>query len=719
MPVSLDYMPTSKGRSPGRPSKKGAEERGMKLLRDVIRTQEDGLYDIHAEWYEQIQFVSGLQHMFFHKGIGRTVPYPQADDHRVRIVYNEVLPIVEGQQALLLSRDPKRKVVPLTDNEDLIDAAEFANGLLDWAVEYHTIEEVAMDVASWLAETGNAFIHVGWDPTSGREMQLSDGSSFFEGNPILEAVPPFQIGIHPHAKKFEDSPYCTRQSLMPKEWLEAFNKKAADQLGEQNQVTGGPGSYELELLNYQPRSRNGVGYGSIGAMVGDVKSFFTLWQLYLVPTVEYPDGLFIMAAGIGNQPEVLVHYGPNPYKRLPFVHFKMLNRPGRMLGDCYVPHLMPANRAFNRFNGQLIENGNFIANPMLFVPHSIPGELVTNIPGEKIPFRDGLQTPPFYLTSPPLPPYVIDARNTAREYMASLASPVGPDSDDMASRATSGIQLSLIEEMRSRKVAPMIRRWELAWEKVWKHYLLTWAQFQRVPREINAPTAAGDYRAAVFLETMNLSQIQVKVERYSAMPTSRVATFAEWVELVKSGAADVQTDMEMRRQMFDDIGKGHMVRGWKNFNADMEKARRNLHAIRSGQQGKGPEQFDDLDAHLSVYSAFQKTAQFDEWIRQNPAGEQEFWTIVNAFQSLKDRQERARLMQAMMLQGGGSGGGFPFEGGPEGAAAGPMGVQAAAETFQPGAPQGGANPTTTQGFGNAPNPYVPSGQASPDAGLMA
>lgn len=683
----------------------------LAILRDAVRAQQDGLYAIQTQWYEQILFVRGMQHMFYHRGLGRTVPYPQAEDHRVRIVYNEILPIIEGQQALLLSREPKRSVMPIGSDHDVVTAAEFSSDLLDWASEQHAVEEVAMDVASYLTETGNAFVFCGWDPTSGRALADDRGNVFFEGSPVLEPVLPFQMGFHPQAKRFVDSPYCTRTMLMPIEWLETFNKKAARALGDSHPPTSGYGAFfEQELL-----STGGFGQSSFPTM--DLRAFFTLWQFYLVPCPKHPKGLFIMAAGYGHSPDVLVHYGENPYGELPFVHFKLLSVPGRALGDCFVPALMPPQRAFNRFNGQIIENANFIANPMLFHPHSIPADLIDNTPGKKIPFRDGMQIPPFYLGAPPLPPFIIDARNTAREYMAEVAAPVGPGADDMAMKATSGIQLSLMEEMRQRKVSTVIRRWEMAWERTWKLYLRNWARFQRVPRAINVPRDEVSYKASVFQSTMRVDQVSVRIVKWSSMPTSRVATFAEWIELLKSGAVDVRADDRMRVNMFEDIGKGHMVRGWSNFNADMEKARRNLHQIRNGLGGLGPEMFDDLDAHLAVYSAWQKSPEFEPWQRGNPEAAQMFWQVVFAFQLLKERTERARLMQAAMLEAGGGSSGFPFSA-PEGAPPGSGGVAAAGKSFRPGAPQGGANPEATRGFGSKPNPFAGDGRPPAQAGLI-
>lgn len=701
----MDYAsPTKRPRKKKSANPFADDQEIVDLLCENIDAEDASLYHQRATWYENVLFTRGVQYARFHTGIGKIVPLPDADSRRVRVVYNVTRPIVESMKAIYLASTPKREVVPMGDDEDIIDAAEFASDLLDWRDQRpgNNVEELCVDLVSHLVEMGNAFVAVLWDPSGGR-MLLDDGNTqIFEGEPFLQVVSPLEVSFHPHARSMYDSPYFRRVTIESKEWLETFYPEKLDEIRKYALNSTSPGtSYQNDIANLAA-THGRVTVGN-SRHINEDFAFWEKMEFFHIPCPKYPKGLYVVAACEGGKPKCVLFAGPNPYGKIPYVHFKMYSGPGMAWGETIIPDLKSPQREINRRHGQLIEWANILANPLMIVPNTIDldeledagngvGRMVSVPPGSDQAYM--LQP-----TGDPSP--IILSMQAAMEKINFIAQPVGPGADETNSNVRSATQLSLMEDLRNRKVAPMLRSYELAWNRVNRMYLSNWSLFQKVPKNIGI-RKNGTYRSQAFYDTMRLDQVQVEIVPYSSLPVSRSASLAEAIEMTKVGLIDPINDPETKGEILDSVLRTNSSnkRLYRSIKGDWEKARRNLHKIRRGAVNDvAPDFMDNPTVHRAVYEEWMKTEEYSDWRVQNPQHDQFLRQLVMVFAGMELNNQLAMQAQAGKIQGQGQSGGPSDQG-----SQGPKGVAAQAQQIAPGNPMGGNATTRTQGYGRAPVP---------------
>jgi hypothetical protein len=360
---------------------------------------------------------------------------------------------------------------------------------------------------------------------------------------------------------------------------------------------------------------------------------------------------------------------------------------------------MPHQRAINKTRSDLYENAHMIGNPKgYYYQDGIAPETWTNEIGGLVPIAPG-SAPPGYIYPPEMPGYVIQGEAAALQFLDYMSKPVGPLQGEDEGRVTSGVHQMILEESKKLKIAPMVRSWEIGWDNSTKRKIDNWRTFATLPRKIGVVGDANGWRESYFSGALASANFVVKIEPYSAMPLSRTATFAEWVELIKAGAAPIQADPAMARQFWNDIGKPGMARTYRDNTADVDKALRNIQRVRLGGIAQWERQ-DNPEAHISVYENWMKTAEYEKAKQKDPMLEFRMNVMLDSFVMVQQQAMQAQMMQLAAVQGGKMG----LEGGePKNQ------VQASGAATRPGSPAGGNVPRSTQGFGRAFNPVRDNG----------
>jgi hypothetical protein len=685
----------------------GAEERdALRFIRECANKQDPFLYSLRAAAYTQILYAHGLQTFAYSLSQGRMIDLRDEYDNRSSVVFNVILPVIESQIALLLSKPPERQVCATTRDDKDIEAAHYATDVLKWADEFHDVKSVYEESANWLTKTGNVFVFVGWDPTGGRFFLTQDGQMVFEGDPILRADSMFAWTLHPQARSLKDSPYAHHTTMVPRGWLEEHYPKVANKVPrESNAFTTEDGLlFENALMNLSP-SHAGFSYGAhtSGSNYPKGEGFYELQTVYERSCPKYPGGRMMMALAQDGDPFLLLHEGENPYidwltgkRTLPVVLIKNLSVPGRALGESSVLHMMPHQRSINKHRAQIHDNASFNANPrMYYYEEGIAPEQITDDPAALIPVPPGGQ-PPGYVQAPELPSYLIQNEQSALQFMEILTRPYGPLRSD-AEKISSGVHQMIVEEQRKQMVAPLLSRWEHGWDLVWKRYIDNWRTFASVPRKISVAGADGGWRESYFSGALARSNFTVSVKEGSSYPENRVATFAEWVELIKSGAAPVQADPSMARQFWKDLGRPEIARTFRDNTVHIDKARRNIQRVRMGEMRLAEPQ-DEPEPHIVIYQNWMCSAEFEQEAAQDPMFAGRMLMLLQSHQqALQQRMEMMMAQQQAMET-------------PQSNR-----VQKANQK-EPGEAGGdGGHPRRTQGFSRPSPPPAPP-HASPGAG---
>ena len=687
------------------PEEDGGE--ALEVLRDCADKDNPYLYSLRASAYTQVLYTHGLQTFTYSLTQGRMVDLREDDENdRVTVIFNIIMPVVEAQKALLLSKTPKRSAIAETRDQVDIESARYATDAMAWGERFHRLEELSIEAADWLVKTGNVVHFVGWDPAGGRSWQIEDGRFITEGDPIWRVDSMFGWTFHPHARNYHDSPYAHHSACVSRDFLEEHfpDHKHLIPRGDEYS-TNESQVFEQSLKNLSP-SHGGVLHGGYQHSTNYRESFFELHTVYFRSSPKYPEGRMIIGLARGGDPYLLLYDGENPYidhstgrRTLPCVVVRHMPVPNRLWGEGPVLHLMPHQRAINRLRGQIYENAEMIANPQgYFWGGSLASDRWTNGIGNLVELTEGSPAPGF-IHPPEMPGYLIQGEQAALQFADIFARPVGPLSGETDSNIKSGIHQMIVEETKKTLVAPMVRAWEIGWESAWKLWIDNWRTFADVPRQIGTMGDDGGWRQGYFSGEMARAKFNVRVEPYSAMPTSRSATFAEWIELIKAGAAPIQADPSMARQFWSDIGKGDMAQTYRDNSADFDKAQRNILIVRQGGL-RGAEMQDNVDAHLAVYTNWMKTPEYERAREEDEMLPFRMQILIDSFQASKQRELMAQQIQ-MMAVGGMPG---PSMGGGDAPPSPEARVQGAAKGQSPGNGSGdGGMPRMTQGFGRAPN----------------
>lgn len=670
----------------------------LRFVYECSGVNDPHLYAMRASAYTQILYAHGLQSYAYSLTQGRMVDLRESGDDTLNVIFNVILPIVEGQKSLLLSRAPKRDIYPTTQDDRDIEAARYASDLLRWLDETLCVEEIAVEAADWLIKTGNVILFDGWDPTGGRFFTTPNRQMIFEGEPILRAESIFAWAFHPHAKSVKHSPYAHNTSYVSRGWLEEHHPEVAARIPkDDSSATSQNQMFERALLNLS-HSHGMFAGGGNSSEVPKGEGFYEIHTVYERSCPRYPEGRMLIALARGGTPYEILHEGPNPYidystgrRTLPVTHIKLLSVPNRLWGESLVLHAMPHQRAINKTRSDLYENAHINGNPkMYYVQDGVAPETLTNEIGGIVPIAPG-SVPPGYIPAPEMPGYVIQGEAAALQFLDYMTRPVGPLQGEDERRVTSGIHQMILEEAKKSKIAPMVRSWEIGWDSSTKRRLDNWRTFQTLPKKIGVVGDAGGWRETYFSGQLASANFVCKIEPYSAMPMSRTATFAEWVELIKAGAAPIQLDPGMARQFWSDIGKPGMARTYRDNTADVDKALRNISKVRLGAIPQWERQ-DNPDAHISVYENWMKTAEYEKSMLSDPMLGFRMNIMLDSFAMVQQQMQQAQMMQMAAVQGGNMG------------LENKNPVQAGAQAAHPGSPQGGNVARSTQGFGKAFNP---------------
>lgn len=669
-------------------SKRTDESVALERVKDCYRPQRSFKYNREATWFQTILFCHDLQYTSFNMNAGKPFFIGQGDSRRVRITYNVMKRMAEDAKSVYIQQPYDWNVVAMTrDTPDIEGSHRAADLVRIWHEKFH-IRKKQLSLADYLVKMGNGFMHVGWDPDAGEEIEIAlpDGEvvTLKTGDLFMECDNPYRWFFHPSAAFVEESPYATRRTAQSRNWCKKFKHVDLDELGDLTPMDSS-NMWEHQLLNLS--STNSFGLGAQEAPPKGA-SFVEVFEHWEMPSDDFKKGLHVVALGAGNGPKVIAKIDDMPHDRLPVFHFGMIDVPNCLWKDTFLTSCVSPQREVNRRISQMIEVGNLTANPQLIAPsNNFAPQVVTNRPGGVIRQDPNGSWRPFYLPAPQMPAYAVQQIERSLQLMDTIASPFGPSSSGLPKGATSGIHFSLLQNMAQQKTSTMTENWECGWKDVWSFAIDVYREYGILPRHYEYGYE-GEWRD-FYLSGKDLpKRIRFEITKGSSAPKSRATAFAEWMEIQKILGPSLAVDQRAMNQMWNDIGYGDMVRTYRDRTEDSDKAQRNIQICLEGQQ---PiiDDWDDPDIHMPIYESEMNTEAYKKaWPERSRIA---LFALRQMFLFKKQQMMMAQMAAANM-----------------GTASQQPGVSAAQGPFdaaEPGAPVGGNEPHMTEGFSQTPNQF--------------
>jgi hypothetical protein len=612
------------------------------------------------QWYLNLAFYFGRQNVQLIRAPGQStkLTVPKAPYWRTRAVSNRIRPIIRKELSKVVSSKPTAYVVPASSEDKDMFAAQAAESLWYSFYDEKKLESVIYSAEFWTLICGTGFLKCYWDGTIG-----DPNSPETIGDVVVERETPFNIFIPDTTEEsLEKQPYVIHASMRNLEWAQlrygqmVENPIQATGRGESIMDTG-----FLKLIGADDQPLDSVEVVEAWVKPGQFK--------------KMPFGAVITL--VGDQLAQYIKGWPFEHGKYPFVKLNHVPT-GSFYGESIITDLLPLQKEYNRTRSQIIEAKNKMAKPQLMAPKgSINPASITTEPGQIILYRPGFQ-PPEPLPLQSLPSYVLQELDRIRVDMDDIAGQHDVSRGTVPPGVTAATAISYLQEQDDTMLSYTVRSLEQGVQDIAQLFLNYVKQYWTAPRMVKTTGVDGSFDVISFMSSDLRNNTDIRIERDSALPTSRAAKQAFLMDLMKMGFIDPNYGLEL-------MEVGGLNKLYEKMNQDKRQAQRenirmqqidepNLMGFAQAQQifdqavqqgamvGTGPikpdgtpmqpppapvpvNSWDNHLMHIDTHNNFRKTQTFE-------ALPDEVKTVFEAHVSMH-RQALAGLQQAAMMEGQG------------------------------------------------------------------
>ena len=656
------------------------DEEGIKnyigRIKESARTSR---WEFERPWYENIMMYLGKQWWDYDRRLG--VFRPRLMKPWVpKPVTNMLAATADSIISTVGKIDPQVDFRPATNQQEDITTAEICGRVLEIAKEEVDFEQIRYELVPWVVLTGNGFLYQyysksreygmvkipnqmctlcgqesspaeiqsnqGMCPKCGANQQFTPGQTFEEypkGKLVAEVLSPFEIYADMEAGRIELSPYVMRVRSWNIQhaknlWPEKATEMKADSRGDMTQMY-------LERLAYTGSSKADTALSGYGGAAGKDPRV-TIYEVYIRPTQELPDGLYAVMAG-----DLLVEKGPIPYHDsegnpiIPITHFKYKQVPGRLWGKTPIDDLVPKQRQRNELESFIMLIINRMAAPGWFLPINSgaanmsgePGwvqEINTAATGGALPIaQQGVNIP-------------VSVTNLLEKYDSEFEE-LGKTFNIIKGEAPRGVSaysaLQLLDERGQAGFADIFLNFQFGWKR-WAGYVLDIFREYANDDRIRAFTdEVGKWAIEKFRGSDLTGKVNVSVETGILAPRSQVARRAVIEQALNLGIMNPQ-DPQVSYQILRMFGIPELAPG--DLDIDIKEAAWENDMLLQTGQIRPPKNYDNHLVHAESHRKFLLSPKFKELQERVVQGDQMAAQAVMAM----EQHYSATLMFIQMAQ---------------------------------------------------------------------
>lgn len=486
------------------------------------------------DWYIQLAFYNGYQYHDWRSVNSRQTLSEEPNPAQLpRITVNRIEPIVRTEIAKTTSGQPSASVVPASNDEEDLLAANAAEQVWQAIYEKNRFQtDVLQPAEFWRAITGNAFIKTLWDssvaikepvtdmdPLSGEKVVRQEIAG--KGDVKHEVVSPFHLFVPDLAQeKLEDQPYIFNVFTKSEVWVKQMFGDVLPKDFTPTKVTTSdiedaalmdlrgvdnarPDSVLVIEMWAKPGSSKYLPQGGLVTIVDD-------------EIVQYSD------TGI-----------PYAHGEYPFAHLHGIQN-GKFYRRSVIKSLIPLQREYNRVRSQIIHAKNLMAKPqMMYQDGSVDPRKITAKAGIWIPVRPGFQYPT-PVPIQPLPNYVLQEVQQLATDFEDISGQHQVSNGSSSPGVTAATAIAYLGERDDAYLTTIFNSIEAALEKVARQSLSLFVQYVDTPRLIKTVGSDGSFDAMMLSGSDIASGTDIRVESGSALPTSKAARqslITEWMKM--------------------------------------------------------------------------------------------------------------------------------------------------------------------------------------------
>lgn len=484
---------------------------------------------IRNQWYLNLAFFKGDQYVQMIRG--KLINTPPLSG-RVRMRINRIRPAARTEIARMTSQKPTATVLPASADDDDILAAEAGEAVWEMVYEDKDIQSRLIQSAFWTYNCGISYIKTEWD--SGKKTGQTDPATGREvtGDHVYSAPSPFHIFV-PDALEpdIEDQPFVIHVFTKT---LEEVRERWGDQIPKDHKPTVKSTSEILEsaYLNMPGNSQEAKPDSCL------------VMECWVKPgaTNLLPDGGLVIVI---DDFVVFKHKDGMPFKhgQYPFAKIDMVPS-GGYFATSPIEDLIPIQKELNRNRSHQIETRNLAGKPGYFVQEgSVDITKWRSKPGIVIPVKPGFANPqPMAL--PQMPAHISEEHQNLLGDFEDISGQHQVSKGSAPSGVTAATAISFLQEQDESYMYTVYYSIEKAMQKVAKQTLMNSVQYWDEPRLVRTVGRDNPFSARMLSRAELKGGTDIRMDNGSAMPVSKAARNALFMDLMSRGLIDAQKGLE-------------------------------------------------------------------------------------------------------------------------------------------------------------------------------
>lgn len=533
------------------------------------------------QWFTNMAFYKGNQWAVWVKNMsansGQSMINPPAAQHRKRLVYNKIKPIVRNEFTKLIKEEQQGFVTPNTSDAGDIASAKTAESLVDF-VFYTSKYNAARRTATWWATlTG-----VGYTKTWYNEGKKVPKNKV-PGGVVFEAPSPFHIFVpHLDILDIQEQPWVSQAACYDPSFVYA-------QWGVKIEA-----DTDTSSLGFEQRFLSSININKTNRF-----KQVQVKEVWIKACGDYREGALVIYAG-----STVLYSGPFPYDHGEYPFQKIDHIPtGAYYAQSTIDDLISPQKEYNLTRSQIAEARDLTSKPALVVTRgaqdikkirSVPGAIIEVQPGADRPTR---------LVNPDMPNYVAqDLDRTVRDI-----DEISGQFEVTKGRTPPGVEaasaIAYLQEENDTKLYHTIASIEAAVACSGQQTLQLVQQFWETERIITSVSKTNLQGAIKFKAADLKNNTDYRVVADSMAPRSRAAKQASILEMIKLQMVDPRLGLKH-------LNMSETASMYDEMQVNENQAMRENLRMADGEEVI-PNAWDDHPIHVTEHTNYMKTQEFE------------------------------------------------------------------------------------------------------------
>lgn len=649
-------------------------------------------------WERTQRFLDGDQWLVFSGdrdagGQWNRLTVSKANEYIPRPVTNYMFDVYQTLKSYMTKTKPRSKVIPANPRSfrDKM-AAKVAELCIEANYERLHDQENYEYAAAVLLTYGSVFKKTYWDTTAGNSIEVPgdpipdtihpETGEVIPGdpNPVqtvqlgdvnTSIIEPFRIAIDPLATDLHTARWIMEYAIQPISWIkETYGKEGegytgrVDEVKEETSLSGSMRRfYQLKNSSGVKSAANLEGGNAADGGGTQLTNCAVVKEYYERPSADHPRGRLVVVAN-----GVTLYAGDSPIDGLeqgdwhPYSDCRWEIVPGRFWGKSPLDNICELQKRANSIMATIILTRKTMAVPQKLVPVGSgiePGQW-TGRPGQQLTYRAEAGVPTT-IPAAHVDPTVLRELEMVVEDMKMISGAIDILKGDRPPGVNAASALSLLYEVGTGKLFPVLDRWKRFIERDQKKQLILIARHYQEPRPDyiallkKKNSELSESAINCFLGTDLYDNCNVIVEAGSNVPKLESMKQMRLQEAAQVGAVDLSSPfnrMEYQRQMgitgFDnDIGPDAKRAEWENDCLD--------NILENPDKSPVVLDCDDHTVHLDVLHRRMKEPS---WMELPPEVQQAYMQHAKQHMQFQQMQQQMEQMNAIATgqppQGAGS-----------------------------------------------------------------